>query len=380
MIVRHPLAIRTYVFRNVKRILPAFIIITFVVALVVLIPTILRGLKSSALRYAREYQNYSVVIPSTRSSLTDKERKDIKAHATVERLIDSLNCMIRLKTLVGSFGYPLRGVTQEDMAYLMQRAELRLLDGHLPTPGTNEVALHEWLLRSNGWRIGSKFGIAVDDDDWMPGQFVIVGVLAGDAPMGFASYEYLSNDDLYKFAPKLWERSLVVSKPGSLAAMNVYLRSVEGLKVYDESKAIGDVDAAFDRLVRISDFISFTLVLVVALVVGLLNNLFFSQRVDEFAVLLALGWSRRQLLWKVVGEANVIALGGWLLGVGVGLTVTWVFGSKVLAPRGIDIPLTQFLPLAASVALPLIAMFFSGTTVYRRLGRLDPVGIIERRG
>jgi ABC-type antimicrobial peptide transport system permease subunit len=119
---------------------------------------------------------------------------------------------------------------------------------------------------------------------------------------------------------------------------------------------------------------------VVALVVGLLNNLFFAQRLDEFAVLLAIGWTRRRLLGKVLAESLVIALAAWAVGLALGMATLAAFSRAALAPRAVFIPLVQAAPILVSMALPAVAMLFSAVTVLRRLASLDPVLIIERRG
>ncbi len=252
--------------------------------------------------------------------------------------------------------------------------------GRLPAPESNEVVMHEWLMAANGWTVGQEFGIDVNEDDWMPGRFKIVGVLSGPAPMGFASHEFMSNDARYSFAPKLWERLLVVAKPGREAEMNAFLRTLKTAKAFDEARAIEEVEESFENIEVVAQVISVLLMLVVALVVGLLNNIFFAQRIDEFAVLLALGWRRGRLLRKVLGESAVIATVSWGVGIIWSLAIMAALDRWVLAPRGIFIPVVHAVPIAFSGLLPFVAMLFGGVTVFRRLGGLDPIVIIERRG
>ena len=376
----HPLSVRLYLLRNWRRILPAFIMLAFAAVIVVVIPSMLRGMKVGAMRYTREFGVFTVAMPKRTSTISAEERKAIRSHPGVERMMDAYNCIVRLKTLVGSLPYQLRAVGKDDLRFLVNRAGLVLKVGRLPEPETNEVAMHEWLMASNGWTVGAEFGVDVDDRDWMPGRFRIVGIFSGPVPMGVASREFMANDARYAFASKLWERVLVVPKAGREAEVAAFLKTLQGSKTFDEAAAIEEVSESFDKIVLISDIITLLLLLVVALVVGLLNNVFFAQRLDEFAILMAIGWSRGRLLWKVLGESHAIATSAWLLGLAGGLATLAALDRWLLSPQGIFIPIVQLVPVLFSMGLPAVAMLFSATTVLRRLSRLDPILIIERRG
>jgi putative ABC transport system permease protein len=375
-----PLSPWTYGRRNVRKILPTVIILTFVVMLVVVILSTLAGLRDSTLVYTREFDEWTLMFPKRDTRLPKGLLAGVAAHPATERVIDSRNCFVRVKTLIGPMPFNLRAVKREEMEYLMTRAAARLRSGTLPTPGTSEVALHENIMKANGWSIGREFGIDVDEEDWMPGRFRIVGILEGPTPLGVCSFEFLNNPLQYAFSAKLWERVVVVAKPGRIAELNAHLRGLTDVKVYDKTRAVDDVVQGFDRIILVFRFISITLIIVVSLVVGLINNIFFAQRIDEFAVLLAIGHTKKRLFRMVWGETAVMMTLSWALGVALGLAVFAAFRSGVLLPRGIPVPFWHPGPLLVSAALPLVAQVFAVATVLGRLRRLDPVGIIERRG
>jgi hypothetical protein len=266
------------------------------------------------------------------------------------------------------------------MDFLLSRVGARLKEGTIPRDGTNEVALHENLLKANGWMLGREFGMAVDEEDWMPGRFKVVGVLEGPTPVGLCSFEYLNNPLLYAFSPKLWERVIAVARPGRIAELNAFLRSLPDIKVYDKTRAVDDISQGLDRIILILNFISATLIVVVSVVVGLIHNIFFGQRTDEFAILLAIGHTKRRLFRKVVAETGAIMAFSWLAGVALAFALVAAFAAFVLAPRGVPLPIGQGMPILVSLALPAVALLFAGATVMGRLRKLDPVSIIERRG
>lgn len=375
-----PLSPWTYARRNAKKILPTVVILTFVVTLVVVILTLLSGLKDSTLLYTREFERWTVVFPKKDTRVSKEIREKIEGNGAVERLVDSRNCFMRVKTLIGPVPYQLRAAKAAEIPYLLELAGAKLASGQLPKAGTSEVALHENLMKANGWVLGREFGMEVDDKDWMPGRFKVVGILEGPTPLGLCSAEYLSNPLVYTFSAKLWERLLVVAKPGKTAEMNDFLRGLPDVKVYDRGQAIEDVSEGFDRILLILNFVSITLIVVVSIVVGMIQAIFFGERMGEFAILLAIGHKRRRLLRKVSLETAGLMGVSWAAGAGLALAVLAVFRASVLEPMGVDIPLFQPTAAAVSLSLPVVAHLFATVTVTRRLRALDPVAIIERRG
>jgi len=370
----------TYGRRNVRKILPTLIILTFVVMLVVVILSTLGGLRESTLVYTREFDEWTLVFPKKDTRLPKALLAEIAEQPPVERLIDSRNCFVKVRTLIGPMPFNIRACRRDEMTLLMARTGAVVAEGRLPKAGTNEVALHENLMHANDWTLGREFGVDVDEEDWMPGRFKVVGVLAGPTPIGLCSFEFLNNPLQYAFSAKLWERVIVVARPGRVAELNAWLRTKQEVKVYDKARSVKDVTEGFDRILLVFRFISILLILVVSSVVGLLNSIFFAQRIDEFAILLAIGHPQRRLFRMVTGETAGLMAFSWALGVALAFGVFQAFRVLVLLPRGIPVPLFQPEAILVSLVLPVVAQIFAGTTVLGRLRRLDPVSIIERRG
>jgi hypothetical protein len=330
--------------------------------------------------YTREFDEWTLVFPKKDTRIPKALLQQIAAHPSVERMIDSRNCFVRVKTLIGPMPFNLRAGRKDEMDFLLDRIGARIREGRMPEPGTNEVAVHENIMKANGWSIGREFGVDVDEEDWMLGHFKVVGILEGPVPVGVCSFEFLNNPLQYAFSAKLWEREIVVAKPGRIAELNAFLRTLKDVKVYDKTRAVEDVTQGFDRIILVFRFISILLIIVVSFVVGLINNIFFAQRVDEFAVLMAIGHPQRRVFRMVSGEtAGLMAL-SWSLGIALGTAVFAGFRAIVMEPRGIPLPMWQPGPLLISLVLPLVAQAFAVVTVLGRLRRLDPVTIIERRG
>ena len=114
-----PLSPWTYGRRNVRKILPTVIILTFVVMLVVVILSTLAGLRDSTLVYTREFDEWTLVFPKRDTRLPRALIQKIAAHPATERVIDSRNCFVRVKTLIGPMPFNLRAARPEEIDLVM---------------------------------------------------------------------------------------------------------------------------------------------------------------------------------------------------------------------------------------------------------------------
>ena len=117
----------------------------------------------------------------------------------------------------------------------------------------------------------------------------------------------------------------------------------------------------------------------VALVVILLNLISVQARADEFALLLAVGHTRRRLVGKLLVESGVVALVAWALGLALGFLCLGLYDRIVLEPKAIEIRFFDAYPIALASLLPLVSAAASAVVLALRLSRMDPVSVIQRR-
>ena len=127
-------------------------------------------------------------------------------------------------------------------------------------------------------------------------------------------------------------------------------------------------------------FITFSVALVVAFVIALLNVIAFQVRLDEFGMLLAIGHTRWRLVRKLAVEAAVVAAAGWVVGLAVGLLGVYIYDRVYLSPRGILVDVVDATPLLFSLMVPILSTLTAAVAIARRLHRMDPVAVIQRRG
>ena len=120
-------------------------------------------------------------------------------------------------------------------------------------------------------------------------------------------------------------------------------------------------------------------ILVVAIMSGMLSNIYFTQRLSEFAVLAAIGMKRSILIWHAVSETAILTAFGWVLGIIVTWTSLSYMRGTVFEPRGMLIDPHDMIALLYTIPIPVIITIFAVATISYRMSRLDPVAIIERR-
>jgi putative ABC transport system permease protein/lipoprotein-releasing system permease protein len=135
----------------------------------------------------------------------------------------------------------------------------------------------------------------------------------------------------------------------------------------------------FRTLFTILNVVVAMLSIVITLMMGMLMNIYQSQRLIEFGLLQAIGYTRRQLLVRVFAESVIVILLGWLLGIagaeGMLAGANW----WLMAPHAYALEPFDATAFKYTVPLPISILAVAGFTVFWRFRRFDPVGVVERR-
>ena len=287
--------------------------------------------------------------------------------------------------------YPLEayGVTVEDMAYLVELYGLKLAEGHLPRPNTNDIVIPWTVAQNRGIRVGDVIG---DRDHpihpnapTLPSELVVAGIfapakdLAEDIWLSFISQEFVNNyQDSWRSDLSL----VVVPRAGQKAALDAWLES----QIAGERRLVltyGNQQALFQRQISMILFslslVESIIALVAALALAGLNYIFVIQRQVEFGVLNALGFSRLQLVGRIVREALFTTGAAWLVTLVACAISLFCMQYGVYAPIGLRFNVFNPTPWLYTLPVPLAVFVVSAATIGRMLARLDPVAIIERR-
>ncbi len=123
----------------------------------------------------------SRVIP-TGGALDPAVVSQIQTHPDVARTIPDNGLGISLPSLLGTDSQHLLGVSPQDAQYLMQHCGVRLKEGRMFEPRSNEFVLSEEVARALDLELGSEIGRAIDQDYYeaVSAPLVLVGILEGD--------------------------------------------------------------------------------------------------------------------------------------------------------------------------------------------------------
>jgi ABC-type antimicrobial peptide transport system permease subunit len=308
----------------------------------------------------------------------------IQTDPDVARAIPDNGLWINLPTLLGTDSQHLMGVSPEDAQYVMQHCGVRIKEGRMFEPRTNEFVLSEEVARALDLEIGSEIGRAVDQGYYgaIAAPLRLVGILEGESKpsvrLGFVSAEYLDSHELY--APRITSL-LVVAREGRKAAVDEFLETVIRSN-YTEVETFALLASTY-RIARIGVYVIFGAVnsvvaVAVAFVVAIINQIAIAKRLEEFGLLHALGRHKGQLIRRLTLETATVAGLGYLVGLGVALAVmTWLKGG-LFYDLGVELDLSNLAPFFFVLPIPVITVALTFLSVRRIFGRLDAVAIVER--
>jgi ABC-type lipoprotein release transport system permease subunit len=384
----NPLSPLTYYRRHKRQTLLLMGLITLVTLGICVMVGVLDSTLDTAYTTANYLTRFSKVYPATGRSLEPAVVSQIRTHPDVERVIQENGLRISWPSPFGGGSFNLFGVAEANVAFLMDACDVRLKEGRLLQARTNEVVLPEGIARALGLRLGDRIGVSINKSYYydIPTELVLVGILENDPLaesgqgilVGFVSYEYLDTHELYAPRPS---RLLVVAREGGKTAVDDFLETTV-LSAHTEVDTHGLL-SVFQNRVRgifylVFGIVDCLVVVVIALVVGTINQIALTQRLAEFGLLHAIGHQKGRLVRRLTLETAAMAGMGWIGGLTLaGLIFAWL-KANLYEPRGMELNLANLAPVWFTIPIPLVAIAFAALSVMRVLARLDAVAIIER--
>jgi ABC-type lipoprotein release transport system permease subunit len=385
-----PLSAWTFYLRHRRRCL-ALVVATALMLVGVAFPAFLFAVTVDANVFRFAYLHHaSVVSPRGRVSIDPTVMAQIRTHPVVARVIRAarLGLTINVPPLSQNPA-TIHAVSEEDMQFLMNLYEMRLEEGRLPRPRSNEIAVSRPVAMNRGLHVGDKVGRPVHEDDRsIPTEMVITGILSSLARhprgssqwlMGFASYEYLSSHERYSSYPvgfivvpteghkdelDSWLEESVASEQTSVQTYGIRLREHREMTLW---------------MLLLCGVVESIIAVVAAVALAVLSYIFFAQRREEFGILRAMGYRRRWLVQRTVKETISAIAAAWLIGAVVCVLGLIYLQVGVYAPIGLTLDLLNPAPWLFTLPIPLAVVVASAGTIAWMLFRLDPVSIIERR-
>jgi len=237
----------------------------------------------------------------------------------------------------------------------------------------NSCVVGSVLAKQYNLKLGDPMSL---DGDIFPGRwdFVIRGIYEPkfdntDATGMFFQWNYLNERMLQETPERANDVGWYIAKigdPGKAASMSnqideLFKNSSAETKSETESEFARGFISASGAILGAMNFMSFTIVAIIMLVLANTMMMSARERTREYAILKTLGFSVPQISWLILGESFVLSiLGG---GLGLLLTAPLVEGFAAAVPKGwfpvfkIE-PITMILLVAAVIFIGLASAIF----------------------
>lgn len=350
----------------------------------------LLGALSLAIFYAPDHagnvflRNFGAVVPVDGNELDPTVVAQIRANPDVARIIP-VKSGIEIEVpdpVRGDTDFYLLGLQGTDIDYVLEKNGLTLREGRFPQPRASEIILSEKLAAALALQEGDTIDRSMEPElyDDILEPMKVVGIMTGGVRLMIVPYEYLNNHERYR--NKVVSALLVEAQEGCQRAVDDFLvNEIQSRQVAVDTLQLLKERIAEDNLefYTYGAPISIMLAVVVAVVIGVINQIALTQRLPEFGVLHATGYGKKWLTRRLVLETSVLAVAGWALGILLSWLILYLFKIAYFAPHGHDLNPTSFSPLVPVVLIPLAVIGFTVFSVRRIFLRLDAVAIVERR-
>jgi hypothetical protein len=259
----------------------------------------------------------------------------------------------------------------KDMNPALNSLRLTLIKGRLPAPGTGEIALHWKIAALKGLKVGDHFGYPHFEDEYLMGDYQLVGLLDGELLMGLSG---LDADN-----PKDNQSLLVIPRKGQLAKAIRYLhqrvRYDPRLVVVQRNAPVNVENFYLDAIYL--DAIYLVIACIATICTSCLFYIYFYGRRAEYCLLEAMGYTRSTIICKAFLEITGIVLAGIILGGVVCFVSGYALNNLVFVKWGLPLELWDICYPGKLLATPLVIIGCSSLIVRHLLRKADLIPTIE---
>jgi putative ABC transport system permease protein/lipoprotein-releasing system permease protein len=285
---------------------------------------------------------------------------------------------IEVKSIVGPWPFAIAALGKEDIEFFIQRSGGGRIEGRMPTPGEPEALVSEPLARNLGKRLGDNLLEPDIPEAFSPLPVKIVGVIHTSEWKAVIPLEYHQN---YHFPP-IDSLLFFTQDPRDQRQFDLWVEEHlkgQNARVFTYAKLEEQADTMFNILYQILNVVIGLLVIVITIMMGMLINIHLSQRVQEFGLLQALGYTKKALLTRVLAETSVVVIGGWVIGIFVSWGLLEGVKKVLMDPRAFALDTTDRLAMVYTLPVPITIFIVILVTIGVKFKKFDPVGVVERR-
>ena len=274
--------------------------------------TVLANAIDLTVRTIYRYTEYfTYVLPQQRfKAVPEAQRLIVASDPRVERTMEGAFFLCNIKTVMGRLPFVVLGVPDDDRDYLMKRMGTTLIAGRLPAEGMPEAVLSEPMVENKKLKIGDNVVSPTEVGGMAtaaPVPVKLVGILKGPIWVGFTSRSFCTNYFLLNPHCTLYTWKDIHQRDTLNRAMMPVKDKAAGklspteVQVLSKENLITEVRESLESLYMIMGVVTAAVIFAITLMSGMLANIYFTQRLSEFGVLAAIGYSRPQADWASAG-------------------------------------------------------------------------------
>jgi ABC-type lipoprotein release transport system permease subunit len=377
---RKPLRASVYLARNAAKTLPLAAVIVLAVMLVAGIVSLINSIPLSIRTIYSYSKQYLGITPRGDASMTPQLRKIVEEESPVEvgRIMTLRGSEIEVRSIVGNWPFVVLALEQQDMRFFVERMGGGSINGRFPEAGEPGVIISRNLAKNLKLELGSVLLKPEDMTYFSPNEVKVVGIVDNPNWFVLAPVEYYR---LHHFPPidVLLVFAKDASQQPSLDAWAMERFKGMNARLFTYAELEKQADTMFTILYQILNVVIGTLVIVITIMMGMLMNIYLTQRTEEFGLLQALGYSRRSILTRVVIETFLTVMGGWVLGLVVAFGLLNLVRVQLFDPSAFAVDTLDRQAYLYTIPIPIAIMITAFVTVWLKFRTFDPVGVVERR-
>ncbi|MBX3095916.1 MAG: ABC transporter permease [Fimbriimonadaceae bacterium] len=377
---RNPLAPRTYLIRNAARTLPLIGVIVLAILLITGIVALMNSIPYSIRTIYKYSAKYTGIASRSNTEVTDKMFAIVKKEAPVPlgRIIRARGSQAQVRSIVGGWPFVVLAMEQADIPYYLKRMGDPPITGRTPKAGMPEILISEPVARNLKVKIGDTVLGPENPDSYSPMEVKVVGIAQTDYWLMLAPIEYHRQ---FHFPPS--DALLVFAQNDSdqdrLDRWIDERMKGEQVRVFAYFLLEEETNEMFQILYKILNVVIFTLVIVITLMMGMLINIYLSQRIQEFGLLQALGYTKNALIRRVLGESVLVVFVGWVCGLAAAYGMLNYVKARLMDPNAFALDIWDQSAYIYTIPVPVMIFIVAVSTMILRFKKFDPVGVVERR-
>lgn len=376
----HPLSPAVFLTRNLGKTIPLTLVIMLSVMLVAGVIALIDSIPFS-IRTIYAYTKESLgVSPRGDSSHMPAILSAIRAGSPVpiDRIITCRVSGSEVHSIVGKWPFVVLGLSQADIRYFLDHQGAKSIVGRLPRPGRAEAIISSPVARNLNLKIGGVLQGPEKPDSYSQRNVVVVGIAQTNRWLMIDPIEY---QRAYHFPPV--DLAMVFARNRAdqpkLDAWAEKRFKGERAQLFTFSKIDEDTTHMFETLFKIIDIVIGLLVVVITLMMAMLINIYQGQRLVEFGLLQAIGYTRARLVGRTLMENIAVVIFGWILGIFSALALLVVIRTVFIEPHAYALDVFDPGPYWYTIPIPITILVVACGTILLRFRKFDPVAVVERR-